>query len=58
MNYHDITKCDMLNGDGLRVVFWVAGCSHHCKGCQNKQTWRRDSGILFDEEAKKELFEL
>ena len=23
MNYHDITKDDMLNGDGLRVVLWV-----------------------------------
>ena len=30
MRYHDITKDDMLNGDGLRVVLWVAGCSHHC----------------------------
>ena len=27
MNYHNITKDDMNNGDGLRVVLWVAGCS-------------------------------
>ena len=33
MRYHNITKDDMLNGDGLRVVLWVAGCGHHCKGC-------------------------
>ena len=26
MRYHNITKDDMLNGDGLRVVLWVAGC--------------------------------
>ena len=32
MNYHNITKDDMLNGDGLRVVLWVAGCNHYCKG--------------------------
>ena len=57
MNYHDITKCDMLNGDGLRVVLWLSGCSHHCKGCQNPQTWDRFSGIPFDENAKQELFE-
>ena len=25
MRYHNITKDDMLNGDGLRVVLWVAG---------------------------------
>ena len=56
MNYHDITKADMLNGSGLRVVLWVAGCSHHCKGCQNPQTWDENSGILFDKQAENELF--
>ena len=24
MRYHNITKDDMLNGDGLRVVLWAA----------------------------------
>lgn len=57
MNYHNITKDDMLNGDGLRTVLWVSGCSHHCEGCQNPQTWDINSGILFDEAAKKELLE-
>lgn len=57
MNYHNITKCDQNNGDGLRVVLWVAGCSHHCKGCQNPQTWNDNYGIHFDEEAENELFE-
>lgn len=45
MNYHNITKDDMLNGDGLRTVLWVSGCNHHCKNCQNPQTWNKDSGI-------------
>ena len=57
MNYHDIKHCDMLNGDGIRVSLWVSGCSMHCKGCQNQQTWDFDSGIPFDEAAKQELFE-
>lgn len=35
MNYHNITKDDMLNGTGLRVVLWVSGCAHACPGCQN-----------------------
>lgn len=56
MNYHNITKDDMNNGDGLRVVLWVAGCSHHCKGCQNPVTWNPDDGIEFDIRAKKEIF--
>ncbi len=47
----------MLNGDGLRVVLWVAGCSHCCKECQNPVTWDPNGGLLFDEEAKAELFE-
>ncbi len=57
MRYHNITKDDMLNGDGLRVVLWVAGCDHCCKDCQNPVTWDPNGGLLFDEGAKKELFE-
>lgn len=58
MNYHNITKDDMKNGDGLRVVLWVAGCSHHCPNCQNPVTWDPDDGILFDENARKELLDI
>lgn len=57
MRYHNITKDDMLNGDGLRVVLWVAGCNHCCKGCQNPITWDPDGGLLFDDDAKQEIFE-
>lgn len=56
MRYHDITTNDMKNGDGLRTVLWVAGCSHHCKGCHNPITWDADGGIEFDEKAEEELF--
>jgi anaerobic ribonucleoside-triphosphate reductase activating protein len=56
MKYHNITKDDQNNGDGLRVVLWVAGCEHHCPGCQNQETWDKENGLLFDEGAKKELF--
>lgn len=57
MHYHNITKDDMLNGDGLRVVLWVAGCTHHCKNCQNPITWDVAGGLPFDKEAEDELFE-
>lgn len=46
----------MNNGDGLRVVLWLSGCSHHCYNCQNPQTWNPNSGIPFDESAREELF--
>ncbi len=57
MRYHNITKDDMLNGDGLRVVLWTAGCNHGCRGCQNPITWDPDGGLPFDEEARREIFE-
>lgn len=56
MRYHNITKDDMLNGDGLRVVLWVSGCEHCCKDCQNPITWDPDGGLLFDEQAKQEIY--
>ena len=56
MNYHTITYPDQNNGDGLRVVLWLSGCSHHCYNCQNPQTWDVNSGIPFDKSAKEELF--
>ena len=56
INYHNITHDNMNNGDGLRVVLWLSGCSHHCYNCQNPQTWNPDSGIPFDESAKQEIF--
>lgn len=46
----------MNNGDGLRVVLWLSGCSHHCYNCQNPQTWNPDSGVPFDKSAKQEIF--
>lgn len=55
MNYHNITTDDMLNGPGLRTVLWVAGCNHHCKECQNPETWDCNGGIPFDREAYDEV---
>lgn len=57
MHYHDITKNDMKNGDGLRVVLWVSGCDHRCPGCQNPLTWDPEDGLEFDEAAYREIAE-
>jgi len=56
MRYHNITYHDMKNGDGLRVVLWLAGCSHHCHGCQNPVTWDPNDGVTFDWKAKNEIY--
>ncbi len=57
MNYHNITKDDMLNGDGLRVVLWVSGCNHRCKNCHNSITWNVNEGLPFDENAQQEIYQ-
>lgn len=57
MNYHNITHDDMNNGDGLRVVLWVAGCEHHCKDCQNPVTWNPADGLPFGLRDKEELYQ-
>ncbi len=57
MRFHDISKDNMLNGDGLRTVLWVAGCNHKCRECHNPVTWDINGGIPFDDEAEKELFD-
>lgn len=57
MNYIKISKCDIANGTGIRVVFWASGCSLHCKGCHNPETWDFNSGKPFDDNAKQKLFD-
>ena len=57
MNYHKIEKNSIANGTGVRVVLWVSGCSIHCKGCQNPETWDFNSGMPFDHDAVKELLQ-
>ncbi len=56
MKYHNITKADMLNGEGLRVVLWTSGCIHHCPACQNALTWDENDGVDFDDDAIKEIY--
>lgn len=58
MNYLGIEKSSISNGPGVRVVLWVAGCSIHCKGCQNPESWNFNAGKLFDGDAKQKLFEV
>lgn len=57
MYYHNITKDDMRNGDGLRVVLWVAGCNHYCPGCQNPVTWDPNDGLPYNRDAWEEIAE-
>ena len=55
MNYAGIKKLDVANGPGLRVTLFVSGCTHHCKGCFNKETWDFNYGEPFTEETEEEI---
>lgn len=57
MKYHNITKCDILNGSGVRTVLWVSGCPHACKGCHNVVTWNPTVGLDFEVDALRELMD-
>lgn len=56
MNYSEIKKCDIANGPGVRVTLFVSGCTHHCVGCFNEETWDFTYGKLFDDVTKEKLF--
>ena len=57
MNYGEIKKCDIANGEGVRVALFVSGCRHHCKGCFNSMTWDFNYGKEFTEETEEEILE-
>lgn len=42
-----IEPCSVSNGIGCRVVVWFDYCPHHCKGCQNQETWNGTLGHTF-----------
>lgn len=51
MYYAGISECDVLNGEGFRVVLFVSGCDHRCFNCQNKKTWSPTFGHPFTEKT-------
>lgn len=55
MRYNAITYPDVSNGLGCRVVLWIQGCRHHCKGCHNPETWDFKGGNEFTDEVKEKL---
>ena len=49
MYYGNIIKADIANGTGIRVSLFVSGCTNHCKGCFQPQTWDFEYGKLYTE---------
>lgn len=57
MYYNSFIKNDIANGFGICVSFFVQGCPHHCKGCFNPETWKFNTGNLYDDFIIKEILE-
>ena len=58
MYYGEIKKCDIANGPGVRVSLFVSGCTHHCKGCFNEETWSFEFGQPFTAETEEQILKL
>ena len=55
MYYGTIKKYDIADGEGVRVTLFVSGCTNHCKGCFQPETWDFCYGNPYTEETEQEL---
>ena len=57
MYYGELKKCDIANGEGVRVSLFVSGCTHRCPGCFNKDTWDFCYGKEYTEATEEEILQ-
>lgn len=55
--YSAVIYDDIANGEGVGAVLFMQGCSHHCKGCHNPQTWDFESGYELTEDVLNNIFD-
>ncbi len=57
MNYCELKKNDIANGEGVRTSLFVSGCTNHCEECFQPQTWDFAFGKPFTAETEEEILE-
>lgn len=50
MNILNTIPETIVDGEGIRYSIYLAGCSHHCPGCQNPSSWNPTAGDPLDSE--------
>ncbi len=55
MYYGAVKTYDIANGPGVRVSLFVSGCTHHCKGCFNAETWSFTYGQPYTEQTESDI---
>lgn len=58
MNYAQIRKMDISNGEGIGVSLFVSGCHFHCKNCFNSIAWDYNYGQQFTEDTMQIILQL
>ena len=57
MYYGALKKNDIADGPGVRVTLFVSGCTHHCEGCFQPETWNFAYGGPYTEAVTEEIIE-
>lgn len=52
-----IITADSANGTGIRVSLFVSGCTNHCKGCFQPETWDFEYGRPYTPEIEQMLLQ-
>ena len=46
----------IVDGEGIRYSIYLAGCHHHCAGCQNPESWSPQAGTPLTQEKIEAIF--
>lgn len=57
MHLGEIMTADSANGIGIRVSIFVSGCTNHCEGCFQPETWNFDYGVEYTPELEQKIID-
>ncbi|SUP39667.1 anaerobic ribonucleoside-triphosphate reductase activating protein [Veillonella criceti] len=57
MNYGQIRKYDIANGNGIRTSIFVTGCTHKCFNCFNEEYQNPKAGSIWTETETQQVID-